>query len=149
MDENKNLNEEINEIEELFGNQKLSYEELSLKSSAAGIEIGNLTKARDEFSAILHKTRVEAALKEALTKAGARNNDIVINNLDFTKITSDEDGVYGIDEQISKLVADAPYLFEGEKDEKITFSTGVPHTKRTFDASALSDAEFYKSVKLM
>lgn len=135
-------------IAELFGNGKLSYDELIIKASENGIEIGDTALVRGEYGEKLHNERCQHALEREIEHSGAKNSDIVKKMIDMTRVTSDEDGVYGIDEQITKLKADAPYLFkEAEKEKKTVFSSGMTHTEVKSDPDSMDDYDFYKKFK--
>ncbi len=68
--------------------------------------------------------------------------------IDLSLVTSDEDGVYGLDEQIENLERTAPYLFGEEVKEKPKlFSTGMTHGEAKSDPDKLDDYEYYKKIK--
>ena len=111
-------------IAALFGNGKLSYDELLIKAGESGIEVGDVLEVKGEYGSRLHSERVKHALERGLEHSKAKNSDLVGKMIDLSLVTSDEDGVYGLDEQIENLERTAPYLFgEEEKEKPKLFST--------------------------
>ena len=105
-------------IAALFGNGKLSYDELLIKAGESGIEVGDVLEVKGEYGNRLHSERVKHALERGLEHSKAKNSDLVGKMIDLSLVTSDEDGVYGLDEQIENLERTAPYLFGEEEKEK-------------------------------
>ena len=125
-------------IAALFGNGKLSYDELLIKAGESGIEVGDVLEVKGEYGSRLHSERVKHA----------KNTDLVGKMIDLSLVTSDEDGVYGLDEQIENLEKTAPYLFgEEEKEKPKLFSTGMTHGEAKSDPDKLDDYEYYKKIK--
>lgn len=146
------MNEEKkNILEELFGDGRLSLDELRVKAGELGVEIGDVGEVRREYVGRLHAERTRNALERELERAGARDRDIVAKVIDFSRVTSDEDGVHGLREQLDALREASPYLFEDAAEEgrarEIPVS-GYAHTHSSLpDEDRLSDAEFYRRIK--
>ena len=100
---------------------------------------------KGEYGSRLHSERVKHALERGLEHSKAKNTDLVGKMIDLSLVTSDEDGVYGLDEQIENLEKTAPYLFgEEEKEKPKLFSTGMTHGEAKSDPDKLDDYEYYK-----
>ena len=143
------MNEEKKSVlEELFGGGRLSLDELLIKAGEAGVEIGDVGEVRREYGGRLHEERTKSALERELERAGAKDKGIVTKVIDFSRVTSDEDGVHGLREQIDALRESSPYLFAGAEDEKRAREipvSGYAHTHGALpDEDRLSDAEFYR-----
>lgn len=137
-------------ISELFGSGRLSYDELLIKAGEAGIEIGDVGEVKSQYGELLHGERVKSALERELDKSGAINRSLVTKVLDMSRVTSDEDGVYGLEEQIEALKESDPYLFKEAAEEKNTavrFTSGAAHTNPAPDPDRMDDREYYKRIK--
>lgn len=140
-----------NKIAQLFGDGKLSYDELLIKAGEVGIEIGDTASVRGEYGEKLHNERCRHALEREIEHSGAKNAGIIEKMIDMTSVTSDEDGVYGINEQITRLKTEAPYLFNNAadtaKEKRAVFSSGLPHGEAKADPDSLDDYSYYKKIK--
>lgn len=145
-----------NKIAELFGNGKLSYDELLIKAGEVGMEIGDTAAVRGEYGAKLHNERCRHALEREIERSGAKNAGIIEKMIDMTSVTSDEDGVHGINEQITRLKTEAPYLFRdslskdslySDSEKRAVFSSGLPHGEAKTDPDSLDDYSYYKKIK--
>lgn len=71
------------------------------------------------------KVKKDSALQIALTEAKAKNIKAVKALLDFESLELDEDGsIKGLKEQISKLQESDSFLFEQEREQEETQTTG-------------------------
>lgn len=129
-------------ISELFGGERLTYEELMEKAAAAGCEIGDLSKARRDHDEEIRSIRVSGAVERAAYMAGAKNTELLMRVIDRGAVTVDGSGVHGLSEQITRLRESDPYLFNEEK--LVTVDTGMRHEKEQTDPDRLSDEEYYK-----
>ncbi len=142
-------------ISEIFGSEKLSYEEFVKKAAEAGGEFGDVAEMRKAHTAEMNRLRVTGAVEREAMRAGAKNSGLLMRVIDMTGVTVDDSGVHGIAEQIGKLRESDPYLF-AEKDagaspaqepaapaRKVSVSTGAPHGRETVDPDLLSDADYY------
>lgn len=142
-------------ISEIFGSEKLSYEEFVKKAAEAGGEFGDVAEMRKAHTAEMNRLRVTGAVEREAMRAGAKNSGLLMRVIDMGGITVDESGVHGIAEQIGKLRESDPYLF-AEKEPAVsspakdtvpvpavTVSTGAPHGRETVDPDLLSDADYY------
>ena len=142
-------------ISDIFGSEKLSYEEFVKKAAEAGGEFGDVAEMRKAHTAEMNRLRVTGAVEREAMGAGAKNSGLLMRVIDMGGITVDESGVHGIAEQIGKLRESDPYLF-AEKEAAVppsakepvtlpavTVSTGAPHGRETVDPDLLSDADYY------
>ena len=141
-------------ISDIFGSEKLSYEEFVKKAAEAGGEFGDVAEMRKAHTAEMNRLRVTGAVEREAMRAGAKNSGLLMRVIDMGGITVDESGVHGIAEQIGKLRESDPYLF-AEKEAPVpsakepvilpavTVSTGAPHGRETVDPDLLSDADYY------
>lgn len=131
-------------ISELFGGERLTYEELIEKAAAAGCELGDLTKARRDHDEEIRAIRVSGAVERAAYMAGARNTELLMRVIDRGAVTIDADGVHGLNEQITRLRESDPYLFNEERAVRV--DTGMRHEGERLDPDRLSDEEYYKNL---
>ncbi len=142
-------------ISDIFGSEKLSYEEFVKKAAEAGGEFGDVAEMRKAHTAEMNRLRVTGAVEREAMRAGAKNSGLLMRVIDMGGITVDESGVHGIAEQIGKLRESDPYLF-AEKEAAVpppakepvtlpavTVSTGAPHGRETVDPDLMSDADYY------
>ena len=142
-------------ISEIFGSEKLSYEEFVKKAAEAGGEFGDVAEMRKAHTAELNRLRVTAAVEREAMRAGAKNSGLLMRVIDMSVITVDDSGVHGLTEQIGKLKESDPYLFAekeaGTSSAKepaastavtVSVNTGAPHGRETVDPDLLSDADY-------
>ncbi len=143
-------------ISDIFGSEKLSYEEFVKKAAEAGGEFGDVAEMRKTHTAELNRLRVTAAVEREAMLAGAKNSGLLMRVIDMNVITVDDSGVHGLTEQIGKLRESDPYLF-AEKEAAsspvkepaasaavtVSVNTGAPHGRETVDPDLLSDADYY------
>ena len=140
------------DLKELFGDGRLSYEELMVKLTDAGAEFGDLAAVRAEYDGKITGMKKNFALERELDRAGVKNRALMERVLDHGKISVDEDGVHGISEQIEALRESDPYLFEAAKPPQPVISPvkwGVHHGNDVPDTDSMGDAEYYRVVKKM
>ncbi len=150
------------EISEIFGSEKLSFEEFMKKAAESGCEFGDLAALRRVHEAEVSKLLVHGAVEREALLSGARNSELLMRVLDMSGITVDEEGVHGITEQIGRLRETDPYLFgdtgngsaataataatatTGEAvTAAVSVSTGAPHGRERIDPDMQTDAEYY------
>lgn len=144
-------------ISEIFGSEKLSYEEFVKKAAEAGGEFGDVAEMRKAHTAEMNRLRVTGAVEREAMRAGAKNSGLLMRVIDMGSVTVDDSGVHGIVEQIGKLRESDPYLF-AEKAETalppvketvtapaMTVSTGAPHGRESVNPDLMSDADYYAS----
>ncbi len=139
-------------ISDIFGSEKLSYEEFVKKAAEAGGEFGDVAEMRKTHRAEMNRLRMNGAVEREALRAGAKNSGLLMRVIDMNAVTVDDAGVHGVAEQIGKLRETDPYLF-AEKEtvpvsEKttvpaMTVSTGAPHGKEPVDPDLMSDEDFY------
>lgn len=110
--ENKRLAEE----NEAFKQKADESDGLRIKVDELNAHIGKLTTE-------LSDTKIDGALSAALIGAGAKNLKAASALIDKSKITYDEGGIAGINEQIEAIKKDCDYLFYDSK-----MSTGMRHS---------------------
>lgn len=152
-------------ISDIFGGEKLSYEEFMTKATEAGGEFGDIGEMRAAHTAEINRLRVAGAVEKEAILSGAKNSELLMRVLDMNGITVDNDGVHGIAEQIGRLRESDPYLFGGDAggdggvssakggtvgtvgavSRGMTISTGAPHSREAVDPDLLSDADYYAS----
>ncbi|MBQ8333053.1 MAG: phage scaffolding protein [Clostridia bacterium] len=141
------------DLKELFGDGRLSFEELMVKLTDAGAEFGDLAAVRAEYDGKITDLKKNFALERELERAGVKNRALMERVLDHGKISVDEDGVHGISEQIEALRESDPYLFEtAAQPQQNTASPvkwGAHHGNDVPDTDSMGDAEYYKVVKRM
>ena len=157
------------DLSELFGEERLTYAELTERMTKAGVQFGDvgqaLGEARAEFARQLNEVRRSAALDRELDRAKVRNRAIVSKIIDMDRVTVGEDGVAGIAEQIDALRHTDPYLFEPEMRQpeptaaenpgspgtpgtfRMRITSGYPHAGAAADPDSMSDAEYYRAIK--
>lgn len=140
------------DISEIFGSDKLSYDEFLIKAGEAGGEFGDLTELRRAHEGEIIAIRRSAALERELDKSGVKNRDLITKVIDLDSVEVDEDGVHGIAEQIAALRESDPYLFDNtpaSHAQSKSMHTGLSHRREPLDADSLSDADFYRQIKKM
>ena len=136
------------DLKELFGGNRLSFEELMVRCTEAGVEFGDLAGLRSEYDGRITAMKKDFVLERELDKAGVKNRALMEKVLDPEKITVDEDGVHGIAEQISALRASDPYLFDAPVPAPPSpVKWGVHHTENVPDPDSMGDAEYYKMIR--
>ena len=142
-------------ISEIFGSEKLSYEEFVKKAAEAGGEFGDVAEMRKAHTAEMNRLRVTGAVEREAMRAGAKNSGLLMRVIDMAGVTVDDSGVHGIAEQIGKLRESDPYLFAetatapasakepAAPAAKVSIGTGAPHGRETVDPDFLSDADYY------
>ncbi len=141
-------------ISDIFGSEKLSYEEFVKKAAEAGGEFGDVAELRKTHRAEMNRLRMSGAVEREALRAGAKNSGLLMRVIDMNAVTVDDAGVHGVAEQIGKLRETDPYLFAEAKEtvavtvEKtsvpaMTVSTGAPHGKESVDPDLMSDEDFY------
>lgn len=136
-------------IGEIFGSGRISYDEFLIKAAEAGVKVGDVGEAEGRFEKKIHEVRCSAALERELDRSGAKNREIIAKVIDMGKVTSDDDGVHGLTEQFAELKKAAPYLFGGEDEREVVFSSGLSHGGAAVDVDAMDDGEYYRKVKRM
>ena len=137
------------DLKEIFGSERLSFEELMVKCTEAGVEVGNLGAVRSEYAEKMTAMKKDFALERELERAGVKNRSLMERVLDQEKITVDEDGVHGIAEQLTALRESDPYLFEtvvpaaGEKPVR----WGMKHGQDVPDPDGMGDDEYYRIIR--
>ena len=138
-------------LSDIFGSEKLSYEEFVKKAAEAGGEFGDVAEMRKAHTAEMNRLRVNGAVEREAMRAGAKNSGLLMRVIDMNGVTVDDSGVHGIAEQIGKLRESDPYLF-AEKESApapvpsaptVTIHTGAPHGREPADPDLLSDADYY------
>lgn len=146
-------------IADIFGSEKLSYEEFMMKAAEAGGEFGDVAEMKKTHAAEINRLRIAGAVEKEAILSGAKNSGLLMRVLDMNGITVDDGGVHGITEQIGKLRESDPYLFAEGGDNSVkksgtpdtavshgmTISTGAPHSREVTDPDTLSDADYYSS----
>ena len=143
-------------ISEIFGSEKLSYEEFVKKAAEAGGEFGDVAEMRKAHTAEMNRLRVTGAVEREAMRAGAKNSGLLMRVIDMAGVTVDDSGVHGIAEQIGKLRESDPYLFAEKENAPspgkepaastavtVSVNTGAPHGRETVDPDLLSDADYY------
>lgn len=139
------------DLSEIFGGEKLSYDEFLMKAGEMGREIGDLADMRQSYESEILSVKRNAALERELDRSGAKNRSLITKVIDLDSVEIDEDGVHGIAEQIDALRESDPYLFESAAPQSPTqprtIRTGIAHRHEPLDSDSLSDKDFYKQVK--
>lgn len=138
------------DISEIFGSEKLSYEEFLAKAVENGMDIGDMTELKQHHEAEIMSVRVQNELERELDNAGVKDRELVMKLVDMQSVTYDEDGIHGISEQIEALKTNASYLFEDKAQSKSALSKmriGMPHKNEANDADSMNDRDFYKRIK--
>jgi len=139
------------DLKELFGEGRLSFEELMIRCTEAGVEMGDLGSVRAEYDGKITAMKKNFALERELDRAGVKNRALMEKVLDPEKITVDEDGVHGIAEQITALRESDPYLFEAAapQADPLPVKWGAPHGRDVPDTDSMDDREYYRTVRKM
>lgn len=139
------------DLKELFGDSRLSFEELMVRCAESGVEMGDLASVRAEYDGRITALKKNFALERELEKAGVKNRALMERVLDQEKITVDEDGVHGIGEQIAALKESDPYLFEPSlpKADPMPVKWGASHGRDVPDTDSMDDGEYYRTVRRM
>ncbi len=139
------------DLKELFGEGRLSFEELMVRCTEAGVEMGDLGSMRAEYDGKITAMKKSYALERELDRAGVKNRTLVEKILDQEKITVEEDGVHGIAEQIAALRESDPYLFESlaAQADPVPVKWGASHGQDVPDADSMDDREYYRTVRKM
>ena len=138
------------DISKIFEGGALTYEEFSKKAGEMGVELGDVAEVRRGYEDRILEMRCTSALDREMERAGVINTALVKKLIDLDKITADDEGVHGIDEQIASLRESDPYLFVAEKKNTLrAVMTGARHSGVSVDHDRMSDADYYRSVKLI
>ena len=143
-------------ISDIFGSEKLSYEEFVKKAAEAGGEFGDVAEMRKAHTAEMNRLRVTGAVEREAMRAGAKNSGLLMRVIDLGSVTVDDSGVHGITEQIGRLRESDPYLFAERAAEPavptkeppvpaVTVSTGAPHGRESVNPDLMSDEDYYAS----
>ena len=138
------------DLKELFGDGRLSFEELMVKLTEAGVQYGDLAAARAEYDGKITDLKKSFALERELERAGVKNRALMERVLDHERICVDEDGVHGIAEQIEALRESDPYLFEAAAapvQQQAPVKWGISHGSDVPDPDAMGDADYYRLVR--
>jgi hypothetical protein len=77
------------------------------------------TKAKAEYETKIKQIRFDTALEKSLSGAKARNATQVAKLIDRDKLKFNEDGtITGLDEMLTAMKKDSPYLFEEEQQQE-------------------------------
>lgn len=120
--------------------QKRSLEEeiLKLKEENA--------RQRAEFDRAIRQIHIERAVKDKLCAEGARNPEILLKLIDSSAAEIGENGdVIGIDEQISALKSNEPYLFREEKP--VSMGCFRPEEAGDFSETDFSQMTYSQMIK--
>lgn len=140
-------------IENIFGGERLSFEEFAAAARDAGISVeGNadreaelvrqLEAEREKHREELAGVRAKSALREELLRGGAYNPTLAIRAVDPSDMTGDDEQLRSAAaEKIKRLRASEPYLFRGAETTAVT--TGLAHAGARLDEDDLSDSEYY------
>ncbi len=132
-------------IADIFGSEKLSYEEFVKKAAESGGEFGDVAAIRKAHAEEIKRLQIGHEIERESVRAGAKNSGLLMRVLDMSAVTVDNAGVHGIAEQIGKLRESDPYLFtDSASSSPILVNTGAPHAHAPLDPDSLSDEEFYK-----
>jgi len=134
------------DIAEIFGEEKLSYEEFRARAGQRGIEMGDVGAIRQEYEAEISSMKIDAAVEREMEHSGVKNRALVSKLLDRELLTLDEDGIHGITEQLAALKESDPYLFDGAHPMR-PIRSGLPHSRERLNPDAMSDADYYKTVR--
>ena len=137
------------DISKIFGGGSLTYEEFSKKAGEMGLEVDDVTEVRRGYEDRILEMRCTNALDREMERAGVINTALVKRLINLDGITADDEGVHGIGEQIASLRESDPYLFVPEKKTLRAVMTGARHSGEGVDHDKMSDADYYKSVKLI
>lgn len=90
-------------------------------------------KAQAEYETKIKQLRFDSALEKNLAGAKARNASQVARLIDRDKLKFNEDGtITGLDEMLTAMKKDSPYLFEEEQQEEETQQETQPKKKPSF-----------------
>lgn len=79
----------------------------------------------------------EYSLKTALEKSGTVDPDLLMKILKREDLKFQEDNIIGLEEQLSALKQDKPYLFQAEREENSKFQTHEPPANEGGNVSAI------------
>lgn len=113
-------------------------------------ELGTFKTKAEQAEARANRTLKRAAILEAAGKQGARSPSAVFKLLDLDALNVEGDEVLGVDEAVTKLLTDEPWL----KTDKIkemgsadggTRTDGENNGAGTFSRSQIRDPRFYRA----
>lgn len=82
------------------------------KQSIDTTELDELKSSKERLEKEFNSYRFNSALELKLATSGARNAKALKGLIDESKLTYDEEGLHGFDEQLEAIKADNDYLFE-------------------------------------
>lgn len=124
----------VSELREQLSSKSTAYDELLTKAGdneALKTEIENLKTSSqeqlDKTTATYEAKLKTAAIKNEVIQAKAKDVNDILGQLDFNKITMENDELTGLSEQLETLKTNKPYLFTDEqKPGKGGLSHGDP-----------------------
>lgn len=110
MDRFNEVNNKKKELEE-----KVDLLEADLR--ALKEDSDTLLSTKNELEEELKTTKLNNAIEATLTQTGAKNTKTIRALLDMSKVVENEEGIAGLEEQLSALKQSDPYLFSNNKVE--------------------------------
>ncbi len=98
-------------------------DEIKVRAGELESKNGELLKNVDELTSQLNTLKVGGKISEKLTAAGAKNLKAVSALIDKSKISFEDDEIFGLDEQLKTIKDECSYLFY---DERV--SSGMRHS---------------------
>lgn len=142
--ENKNLKEQIAERDkDLKELKKVDVSEMQNKIN----ELENKNKTqKEESDKQLLETKKNLLIENSLISSKAKNLKAIKGLLDMDKITVENDGIKGLDEQINALKQSDSYLFNIETQTK-TVDLGGEHKSATKSEPTTLTGALYEKYK--
>ncbi|MFF2174964.1 phage scaffolding protein [Lysinibacillus sp. NPDC058147] len=143
---NETIGERDNQIADLI--PKAAGHE-SLQNEITNLQQANQT-AKEQYDADLAKTRLVSAMKLGLT-GKVHDVDIVLSQLDQTKIELDEQGNVkaGLDDQLTTLKESKSFLFVADGLKGKTPPAGTPPKPQTLTRADFAKKPYEERLKLM
>jgi len=127
---------------------------VSENSTEVALAEDRLTALENAHREALSQVRLEGEVRYILARKGAKNPDLAAKTVDLSKVQVTQDGIFGVEEAVERLIRSDPYLFGTEMPAhafsgKLVVgesSTGAVHGSVSRDPESMSDAEYYRTV---
>jgi len=154
----------MKKLEKLFGGASLNFEQFAAAIGEAGLSVmeggadayvpasreaellSELENTRQAHRSDIARIRAEGAVREALVKTGAHNPAFALRAMDLSDLDGNAEDIYSAAEaKAAMLRMSDPYLF---RSEAVPVSTGAPHGQSFTDTDSMSDADYYRHIRL-
>lgn len=120
--ENEELTRQLGDRDKDIESLKVSADNDEIKQKYEELQ-NKYNEDKNNYEKQLAKTKLDSAIDLALINKKAKNNIAVKALLKFDDLKITDDGVVGLEEQLTKVITDNPFLFDSEQTgQKPSFS---------------------------